>query len=79
MKKSYLRTFSGLVDTYIREVEIEAKRPVPLALPLFGDYRKDDYITVPSGHTADLIACLNILCGQQIQYTPEVLTRILNS
>ena len=23
-------------------------------------------------HTADLVTCLNVLCGQQIEYTPAV-------
>lgn len=70
---------SRLVYTFIRDVEAEAGRPVPLILSLFGGYRKDDYNSVLSLHTTDLVTCLNILCGHQIQYTPEVLPRIPGS
>lgn len=48
------------------------KRPLPIILTLFGGYRDDDYNSVLSLHAGDLVICLNTLCGQAINYTPEV-------
>jgi hypothetical protein len=47
-------------------------KQIPLTLSLFGGYRKDDYESILSLHTADLVKCLNILCGQNIHYFPKV-------
>jgi len=67
---------SRIVYSFIREVETETSKQIPLILSLFGGYRKDDYDSVLSLHTSDLVACLNILCGRSIKYIPEVLPRI---
>jgi hypothetical protein len=50
---------------------------IPLILSLFGGYRRDDYNSVLSLHTADLVMCLNILCGRKINYKTEVLLRVI--
>ena len=50
-------------------------KQIPLILILFGGYRKDDFNSVLSLHTADLVTCLNILCGGNINYIPEVTER----
>lgn len=47
-------------------------RPVPLLLALFGGYRTDHYDSVLALHAADLVACLNVLCGAAITFHPEV-------
>jgi hypothetical protein len=47
-------------------------RPVPLLLALFGGYRTDHYDSVLGLHAADLVTCLNILCGTSITFRPEV-------
>ncbi len=66
---------SRLVYTMIRETEIITGKQIPLILILFGGYRKDDFNSVLSLHTADLVTCLNILCGCEVDYTPEVTVR----
>ena len=66
---------SRLVYSMIRETEAVTGRQIPLILFLLGGYRKDDYNSVLSLHTADLVTCLNILCGCEIDYTPEVTER----
>jgi acetoin utilization deacetylase AcuC-like enzyme len=67
---------SRLVYTFILDLENETGKHIPLILTLFGGYRKDDYNSVLSLHTADLVTCLNILCGHQIAYQQEVIPRI---
>ncbi len=67
---------SRLVYTFIHDLQEETHKQIPLILTLFGGYRKDDYNSVLSLHTTDLVTCLNILCGQNIKYTTEVKPRI---
>jgi hypothetical protein len=59
----------------IRETEAVTGKQMPLILFLLGGYRKDDHNPVLSLHTAVLVACLNILCGCEIDYIPEVTVR----
>lgn len=66
---------SRIVYSFIRDIETKTCRQIPLILTLFGGYRKDDYNSVLSLHTADLVTCLNILCGHNIDYIPEVTPR----
>jgi acetoin utilization deacetylase AcuC-like enzyme len=63
---------SEIFYNFILRLQKEFKKHIPLSLCLFGGYRKDDYDSVLSLHTADLVKCLNILCGQNINYVPEV-------
>lgn len=65
-------TCSRLVYTFIKDLEQETRKQIPLILSLFGGYRKDDFNSVLSLHTADLVSCLNILCGGGIDYEMEV-------
>ncbi|MGF1587112.1 MAG: hypothetical protein ACFCUM_17460 [Bacteroidales bacterium] len=67
---------SLLVYSFIHDLQNELHRQIPLILSLFGGYRQDDYDSVLSLHTADLISCLNILCGGNIEYKPEVKPRV---
>lgn len=46
--------------------------PIPLVLSLFGGYRHDDYGSVISLHIADLVECLNTLCGRDVKYDLKV-------
>lgn len=50
-------------------------KPLPVILTLFGGYRADHYDSVLSLHTADLVCCLNILCGENINYEAIVLPK----
>jgi acetoin utilization deacetylase AcuC-like enzyme len=63
---------SEMFYAFVNEVEKEIERPLPVALSLFGGYRKDDYDSVLSLHTADLVCCLNTLSSISISYTPTV-------
>ncbi len=67
------------VYTFVRDLEISIDRQIPLIISLFGGYRRDDFNSVLSLHTADLVTCLNILCGHQIHYTTEVKQRMVKS
>jgi acetoin utilization deacetylase AcuC-like enzyme len=66
---------SRLVYSMIKETEITIGKQLPLILILFGGYRKDDFNSVLSLHTIDLVTCLNILCGRGINYVPEITPR----
>ncbi len=66
---------SRLFYSFIHDLQIETGKQIPLVLSLFGGYRKDDYNSVLSLHTADMVTCLNILCGQEIHYEPQVMPR----
>ncbi len=61
-----------MVYRFIHKVEKAKGKPFPLALSLFGGYRRDDYSSVLSLHTASLAQCLDMLCGQRIGYKPKV-------
>ena len=67
---------SKIVYTFVRDLEISIGKQIPLILTLFGGYRRDDYNSVLSLHTADLVTCLNTLCGYNINYSTEVKSRI---
>ena len=67
---------SRIVYTFVRDLEISIGRQIPLILTLFGGYRRDDYNSVLSLHTVDLVTCLNTLCGHDINYGTEVKPRI---
>jgi len=67
---------SRIVYTFVRDLESSIGKHIPLILTLFGGYRRDDYNSVLSLHTADLVTCLNILCEHNINYTPDVKRRI---
>jgi len=67
---------SRIVYTFIRDLESSIGRQIPLILSLFGGYRRDDYNSVLSLHTTDLVTCLNILCGHNIDFRTEVTPRI---
>lgn len=68
---------SKLVYTLIRDLEEETGKTIPLIIFLEGGYRRDDYNSVLSLHTTDLVQCLNILCNKFPQYITEVRPRLL--
>ena len=63
---------SELVYKMIHRISQKKGKPIPLSLSLFGGYRNDDFNSVLSLHTADLCKCLDILCRQDIRYSPVV-------
>ena len=68
-----------MVYQMINDVDAELGRPVPFTMALFGGYRTDDYNSVLSLHTASLTRALDMLCGDDINYTPEVKNKISRS
>ena len=63
---------SELFYNFVKITEQKMGKPIPLALSLFGGYREDDYDSVLSLHTADLVTCLNTLCGHSLTYQAQV-------
>lgn len=66
---------SEIVYDFIEKVSLQMNKPLPLTLALFGGYRDNDYNSVLSLHTADLITCLNKLSmnkKDKIHYFPVV-------
>jgi acetoin utilization deacetylase AcuC-like enzyme len=58
---------------WVARINLLRPLPLPVILTLFGGYRAgDQYNSVLALHTADLVVCLNTLCGHNIQYLPEV-------
>jgi acetoin utilization deacetylase AcuC-like enzyme len=70
---------SRLVYNMIRDIEEETGMSIPLIIFLEGGYRKDDYNSVLSLHTTDLVQCLNILCNEFPKYSTEVQPRLFKS
>ena len=70
---------SKLVYTMILNLEQETGKSIPLIIFLEGGYRRDDYNSVLSLHTTDLVRCLNILCNKYPEYTIEVKPRLINN
>lgn len=66
---------SDIVYEFVDAVSLKINRPLPLTLALFGGYRNDDYNSVLSLHTGDLVACLNKLSKENIRFEPEVKNR----
>lgn len=69
---------SELFYSFVFNLQKKLNRQIPLCLSLFGGYRRDDYDSVLSLHTTDLVKCLNILCGQNIEYVPKVKEKVYN-
>ncbi len=63
---------SELVYDFVKDVSVKMKKPLPLTLALFGGYRQDDFDSVLSLHTADLVTCLNKLVEARIHFEPDV-------
>ena len=63
---------SEIVYRWVQSLDESLGSPLPLALTLFGGYRRDDYQSVLSLHTADLALCLEILLGQPVDFQANV-------
>lgn len=63
---------SKIVYDEIKRISEAINKPLPLALSLFGGYRHNDFEAVLKLHSADLVKCLNILCGKNIEYEIDV-------
>lgn len=66
---------SKIVYKWVKQLDRKLKRNIPLTLSLFGGYRKDNFESVLSLHTADLVMCLNTLCNADIDYQPIIKPR----
>lgn len=63
---------SKMFYSWVNDINKKRKKPLPVMLTLFGGYRMDDYYSVLSLHTTDLVTCLNTLCGHNIEYKSDV-------
>jgi hypothetical protein len=61
-----------LVYNFIDEVNQKRGKNLPLTIALFGGYRDDDYNSVLNLHLSNIVSCMNILCGHNIEYKPVV-------
>lgn len=66
---------STLFWRWVKEVDSELGRPLPVACALFGGYRDDDYRSVLSLHTSDFVECFKELLEIDVKYTIEVVPR----
>ncbi len=63
---------SRMFYDWVAAVEASTGVALPVTLSLFGGYRRDSYDSVLSLHTADLVTCLNRLCGHELRYQARV-------
>jgi len=70
---------SELFYSFVNNLQIKLNRQIPLSLSLFGGYRRDDYDSVLSLHTTDLVKCLNLLCGHNINYIPTIKEKVFDN
>ncbi len=70
---------SRLVYSMVRDLEVLTGKSIPLIVFLEGGYRSDDFNSVLSLHTTDLVQCLKILCNRDPHYTTEVKPRIIKN
>ncbi len=63
---------SKMVYQMINDIENETNKHIPLTICLFGGYRSDDYNSVLGLHTADLLQCLKINCGVDVNFKPTI-------
>ena len=63
---------SDIFWNWVSEMDLILPNNLPVACALFGGYRSDDYNSVLSLHTYDLVSALRNNYGLQIDYTPEV-------
>lgn len=59
---------STIFYKWAKKINKKIGSPIPLTLCLFGGYRKDNYFSVLSLHTSDLVECLNVLYGTKTKY-----------
>lgn len=58
---------------WLKKLNVKLGRDIPVTCALFGGYRDDDFDSVLSLHTFDLISSLNIMYDLNIEYYPTVL------
>lgn len=63
---------SELFYSWVRDLEVEIGRSVPVAIALFGGYRRDDYQSVINLHLMDLGKCIDILLRGNLQLDLEI-------
>ena len=63
---------STIFWNWVKSMDKKLGRPLPVSCALFGGYRKDDYQSVLSLHTADFVECMNILLNLEVKYTIKV-------
>lgn len=68
----YWTACSELFWKWVAEMDKELGRPLPVSCALFGGYRSDDYDSVLSLHTSDLVSCLNNVLDLKIDYEVRV-------
>lgn len=61
--------------SWVKKMDSLLGKPLPVSCALFGGYRDDDYTSVLSLHTADLVQCLKQLIELDVKYTIEVMPR----
>lgn len=66
---------STIFWNWVKSMDEKLGRPLPVSCALFGGYRKDDYQSVLSLHTADFVECMNNLLGLGVKYTIKVLPK----
>lgn len=63
---------SKIFFNWVKDINIRIGKPLPIIITLFGGYREDDFNSVLALHAADLVECLIILMGNNIDYQYEI-------
>lgn len=72
--KNWLKC-STIFYNWLKKLENDLGRHIPLTLTLFGGYRKDDYDSVLNLHIKDFIKCSNILLNNNFQDNLKVVNK----
>lgn len=67
---------SEIFYRWLSKMDRKLGRPVPLAMALFGGYRKDHYDSVINLHVGDIARCSNLLLDNDFEYNGEIRKKI---
>lgn len=60
---------------WVRDLDTERGKPLPVTIALFGGYRSDDFKSVLELHVADITQCSSVLLGVGEPHEPQVKDR----
>jgi acetoin utilization deacetylase AcuC-like enzyme len=64
---------------WVKQMDEILGRSLPVSCALFGGYRSDDYQSVLSLHTMDLVKCMKHLLELDVKYEPQIKVRYVKA